>query len=68
MTKKTATYLILIGAGIEVADKATGGKVFGPGGVLQPIDAVVPKLNIGGLQTDIAIWLIIIGLVGYFWK
>jgi len=66
VSKKTALYLILIGAGVEVADKVSGGKIFGPGGVLQPIDAFVPKITVAGLTTDLAIWAIVLGAVFYF--
>jgi len=66
MSKKTALWVILIAAAVEVGDKASGGKIFGPSGILQPIDALVPKLTIAGITTDIAIWAMLVGAAFYF--
>jgi hypothetical protein len=63
MKQKTALTLMAIGVGIKVIDMLRPG-TFLNGGVLSGVDNAVPKLNIGGVRTDIAIWLVLIGGVG----
>ncbi len=66
MSKRAALTMMLIAGGVEIYDKASGGKVFGTGGMLASIDAIVPKITVGGITTDLAIWAIVAGAIIYF--
>jgi hypothetical protein len=67
MSKKVANTLLLLGAGLKVADLITGGKIFGAGGILAPIDGVLPKFSIPVYGTsDLGFWLIAVGAAGRF--
>jgi hypothetical protein len=73
MSKKTAYTLIAIGLALQVLDLATskngtGGVVFGDSGFLKPVDDKIPKLtlfrtNAGAVQTNMAFWLIVAGVL-----
>lgn len=65
MTKRTAQWLIIAGIALQAADLLTNGKVFGPGGVLYSINQKLPSFTIGGMQSNLAWYLIAVGGIGY---
>jgi len=76
--KLTANFgltLMAIGVGAQAIDVITakdgqGGVLFGPSGILTPIDSKVPKWTFPwvNVPTNIAFWLILVGLVIWLWK
>ena len=78
MSKKTAYTLVAIGLALQVLDLSTskngsGGVVFGDKGFLKPVDDKIPKLtlfrtNTGAVQTNMAFWLIVVGVLFLLFK
>lgn len=69
MSKKTGVTLVGIGLAAQIVDVLTtkgteGGVLFGPGGILRPVDEKIPKVTLfAGVQTNIAFWLIVLGAI-----
>jgi len=74
MTKKTGYTLLIIGLAAQAIDVFTyssdkgGGALFGSGGVLAAVDQKVPKVTIFGVQSNIAFWFIVAGVIVLIWK
>lgn len=75
VTKNFGITLMAIGIaaqGIDVltAKEGRGGALFGDTGVLAPIDNKVPKITVPwvNVPTNIAFWVILVGLTIWFWK
>lgn len=65
----TGIALNVIDTATQTEGTAEGGVVFGPSGILTPIDSAIPTIRIPGTEIPMntAGWLVVIGVLLWLW-